>query len=97
MTDMDAELSLFLQPSIDRFGHGKRRAIAGVIGPQIDWRPANVQKAFGETSGGHGGLQFAFVDTVALLACMSIKLVLAHILGNWHGSLISGFDVCSKA
>ncbi|MDR6664828.1 hypothetical protein [Rhizobium sp. 1399] len=34
MTDMDAELSLFLQPSIDRFGHGKRRAIAGVIGPR---------------------------------------------------------------
>jgi SRSO17 transposase len=38
MTDMDAELSLFLKPFIDRVGHGKRRAvcppyIAGLIGP----------------------------------------------------------------
>lgn len=38
MTDMSAELSLFLQPFIDRFGHRKRSAmcplyIAGLIGP----------------------------------------------------------------
>jgi len=38
MTDIDADLSLFLQPFIDGFGHGKRRAmcplyIAGLIGP----------------------------------------------------------------
>ena len=38
MTDIDVELSLFLQPFIDRFGHRKRGAmcplyIAGLIGP----------------------------------------------------------------
>lgn len=38
MTDVDAELSLFLQPFIDRFGHKKRSAmcplyIAGLLGP----------------------------------------------------------------
>lgn len=38
MADMDAELSLFLQPFIDRFGHKKRGAmcplyIAGLLGP----------------------------------------------------------------
>ncbi len=38
MVDLEAELSLFLQPFVERFGHSKRRAmcplyIAGLIGP----------------------------------------------------------------
>ena len=47
MADMDAELSLFLQPFIDRFGHKKRGAmcplyIAGRLGPgdrKSRWSP----------------------------------------------------------
>ena len=39
MVDVGAELSLFLQPFIDRFGHGRRGAmcrvyIAGLPGPE---------------------------------------------------------------
>ena len=35
-------------------------------------RPADVQKAFCETSRGHGGLQFVLLDTVVALVGMSI-------------------------
>jgi hypothetical protein len=51
VADMDAELSLFLQPFIDRFGHKKRGAmcplyIAGLLGPgdrKSRWSPAWLQ------------------------------------------------------
>lgn len=57
MTDMDAELSQFLQPFIDRFGHGRRGAmrrlyIAGLPGPEDrkGMEPMAARLAPGQTS-----------------------------------------------
>jgi SRSO17 transposase len=85
MTDMNAELSAFLQPFIDRLGHGKRRAmcplyIAGLIGPgdRKSIEPMAARLAPGQYDRLHHFIPDGIWDDVPLmheLTCQADRMV----------------------